>query len=39
MIYQLGDKVPQIDNTVFIADSADVINGHVVLKKNASVLV
>ena len=36
MIYQLGDKVPQIDNTVFIADSADVI-GHVVLKKNASV--
>ena len=36
MIYQLGDKVPQIDNTVFIADSADVI-GQVVLKKNASV--
>ena len=32
MIYQLGDKVPQIDNTVFIADDADVI-GHVVLKK------
>ena len=36
MIYQLSDKVPQFDNTVFIADSADVI-GHVVLKKNASV--
>lgn len=36
MIYQFGDKTPQIDDTVFIADSADVI-GHVVLKKNASV--
>ena len=36
MIYQLGDKTPQIDDTVFIADSADVI-GHVVLKGNASV--
>jgi carbonic anhydrase/acetyltransferase-like protein (isoleucine patch superfamily) len=36
MIYQLGDKAPQIDNTVFIADSADVI-GQVILKENASV--
>ena len=36
MIYQLGDKTPQIDDTVFIADSADVI-GNVVLRESASV--
>ena len=36
MIYQLGDKTPQIDDTVFIADSADIV-GYVVLKENASV--
>ena len=36
MIYQLGDKTPQIDETVFIADSADIV-GHVALKENTSV--
>ena len=36
MIYSLKDKTPTIDDSCFIAPSADVI-GDVVLKKNASV--
>ena len=36
MIYSLKDKIPTIDDSCFIAPSADVI-GDVVLKKNASV--
>jgi len=36
MIYQLGDDMPSIDKTVFVANSADII-GKVVLKENASV--
>jgi len=36
MIYQLGSESPKIDDTVFIADSADVI-GNVILRESASV--
>lgn len=36
MIYRIGDDIPQIHESVFIADSADVM-GKVVLKQGASV--
>ena len=36
MIYQLGSEIPQIDDTAFVADSADIL-GKVVLKENTSV--
>lgn len=36
MIYQLGNDSPQIDNSVFVAESADII-GRVVIKEHASV--
>ena len=36
MIYRIGDDIPQIHESVFIADSADVM-GKVVLKQDASV--
>jgi len=36
MIYQLGDDTPSIDETAFVADSADIL-GRVVLKENTSV--
>jgi len=36
MIYQLGSDIPQIDKSVFVAKSADII-GRVVIKEHASV--
>jgi carbonic anhydrase/acetyltransferase-like protein (isoleucine patch superfamily) len=36
MIYRIGNDIPEIHESVFIAESADVM-GKVVLKKNASV--
>lgn len=36
MIYRIGNDIPEIHNTVFVAESADVM-GKVVLKKGASV--
>ncbi|MGB1158646.1 MAG: gamma carbonic anhydrase family protein [Porticoccaceae bacterium] len=36
MIYQLGNDIPQIDKTVFVAESADII-GRVIVKEHASV--
>jgi carbonic anhydrase/acetyltransferase-like protein (isoleucine patch superfamily) len=36
MIYRIGNDIPEIHDTVFVAESADVM-GKVVLKKGASV--
>ena len=36
MIYSIGDDIPQIDDTAFVAPSADIM-GKVILKEQSSV--
>ena len=36
MIYSIGEDIPQIDDTAFVAPSADIM-GKVVLKEQSSV--